>query len=609
MPPPPPTWSLTSSFLNSTGTAPGFSNVLDFFRGLQGSQDRQGNQYLGLSRIDWNVTASNQVSTTVNILRWDSPNGIQTAPTHQFHSSANGSDVVKNETVITRWNSISGQNFVSELRFQWGRDFEAQQPNAGGAYVQVTNGIIFGMPDFLPRAAYPNERRWQASANLSWLHGRHSVQWGFDNSSVRDKIINLFQGGGVYTYSLLNDLALDCSNPALPLGNCLSAATGANQGKHYLRFNQQFDSLGQGGGTVFSNADYAFYVEDTYKPVPTLTLNLGVRYELESMPSPSGNSAVPATARINTDYNNFGPRVGFAWDPFGKHKTVIRGGAGMYYGRTQNSTLFSFLTSDGLRFQGFQFLPGTAGAPVFPQVFSGIPQGTAGRPDVLFASPDFTNPLIYQMQLSVEHELFENFTLSGVYMATRGQRMPLFRDTNLFASTQQATYSVCAVPQAGSSTACSQIERTVSVPFFPGPSTNRPIAAFGRITAAESVVNTWYHGFVLQAKHRFSKGFQMQASFTVSKTIDNDQISQTFFAANQPLNPFNVRDDYSLSNFDQRKRFTLSGYWVLPFSHIGNRPLRAALNGFQVSSILTLGDGRPYSGTISGNPSASYSFE
>jgi hypothetical protein len=259
-----------------------------------------------------------------------------------------------------------------------------------------------------------------------------------------------------------------------------------------------------------------------------------------------------------------------------------------------------------VRFQSFQFLPATAGSPIFPNVFSAIPQGTSGRPDVVFASADFSSPLIYQGQLSLEHELFSNFTLSGIYMATRGQRMPLFRDTNYFPAAQNVTYTVFADPRVGSATTCAgAIERTVSLPFYPGPSTNRPNAAYGRITAAESVVNTWYHGFVVQAKHRFTRGFQMQASFTVSKAIDNDQISQTFSAANQPLDPANVRQDYSLSNFDQRKRFTASAYWVLPFHGISSRPLRLALDGFQLSGILSLGDGRPYSALISGNPTPS----
>ncbi len=275
----------SSSFLTGTGTAPGYNNAVNFFKSLTGPQDRQGNQWLGLSRIDWNATPRNQISTTVNILRWDSPNGIQTAPTHGYHESANGPDIVKTETLITRWTAVVTPSMVSELRFQWGRDFEAQEANGPGPYVSPTNGINFGMANYLPRAAYPDERRWQVSQNLSSLKGRHSLKFGFDFTRVNDLMINLYQGGGQYNYSTLNDFALDCSNPALPLPlkNCVATDTTGSAGvtgKHYSSFNQQFDSLGLDGKTEFPTIDLAFYIEDSFKPLPNLTLNFGLRYDL-----------------------------------------------------------------------------------------------------------------------------------------------------------------------------------------------------------------------------------------------------------------------------------------------------------------------------------------
>jgi hypothetical protein len=154
----------------------------------------------------------------------------------------------------------------------------------------------------------------------------------------------------------------------------------------------------------------------------------------------------------------------------------------------------------------------------------------------------------------------------------------------------------------GSSTTCSNIAGYVATPFYTGA---RPNTNFGYMTVADSVVNSWYNGFVLQAKKRFSRGVQLQASLTISKAQDNGQNSQTFSASNQPLNAANLRQDYALSDFDQRRRFTMSGYYVPPFDRIQNRVLRGALNGFQLSGILALYDGRPYSGTVSGNPTPS----
>ena len=591
-----------STFLTQPGTAPGFSNVQNFFRGLTGPQDRLGSQWIGLSRIDWNASPRNQISTTLNILRWDSPNGIQTAPTHGYHESANGSDGVNNETVIGRWTSTLTPRLVSELRVQWGRDFEFQMPNAPGPYISITNGLNIGMANFLPRAAYPDEKRWQVSQNLNWLRGRHSLKFGYDVTPVNDQMINLYQGGGQYGYSTLNNFAVDCNNPSLPLPlkNCQATDTGQGiVGKHYTSYAQAFDTLGAAGATEFRTWDLAFYLEDSFKPIPSLTLNFGLRYDLQTMPTLKGNPDLPATSQLNTDRNNFGPRLGFAWDPFGKQKTVIRAGAGMYYGRTQNSTIVNLITNNAQRFKSYSFIPATAGSPVFPNVLAGVPTGAAGRPDAVFASKDFANPLIYQMEFALEQEVSKNFTLTAVYLGTRGQRMPLFRDTNLFPPSQTATYSVCGSPQAGSSTACSNVVQTFTVPFFSGA---RPNPSFGYLTIADSVVNTWYHGLVLQAKQRFAHGFQLQAAFTLSKAIDTNQSLITFTSSNQPLNPFNVAQEKALSTLDQRKRFTMSALWQPPFSWIGWKPLQAALNGFQFSGILALADGSPYSGTTSGNP-------
>src|SRR5262249_15142114 len=216
------------------------------------------------------------ISSTVNILRWDSPNGIQTAPTISLDQSMNGSDGVSDETVITRWTASITPTFLSELRFQYRRDFEFQSPNAPAPSVSTTNGINCGMPYFLPRAAYPNEKRIQFSQNLNWLHGRHSLKFGWDVNRVNDLLINLFSGGGVYSYASLQNFALDCGNAALPvpLKGCTADDTGATTGKHYNTFVQAFDTQGLAGRADFKTWDVAGYVEDSFRPRQNLTFNL-----------------------------------------------------------------------------------------------------------------------------------------------------------------------------------------------------------------------------------------------------------------------------------------------------------------------------------------------
>ncbi len=589
------------AFFNSSCTAPGCPQVVSFFQSLVETQPRQGNESVGLGKLDYNLNSNNTLSGSVNILRWDSPNGIQTAPSTAVHHSMNGSDGVHDETAIGKWTTNFSPTFLSELRFQYGRDFEFQLPNAPGPSVSTTNGINFGMANFLPRAAYPNEKRIQFSQNLNWLHGRHSLKFGWDVTRVDDLQINLFSGGGVYSYASLNNFALDCGNAAqpVPLTNCQAATTGGGiVGAHYNSFTQAFDSLGAAGSTDFKTWDYAGYLEDTFRPSSNLTINLGLRYEVQTMPSLHGSPLEPRTSNLKTDTNNFGPRFGLSWSPGNTQKTVFRLGGGIYYGRTQNSTIANLITNNGVRFVSYTLTPTSAGAPIFPNVLSAPPTISGSRPDIVFADPNFVNPITYQGEFSIEREIFKNTTLSAIYMMNRGQRMPVYLDTNLPTPILN-TYTVCGTVLNGTASSCANPAGSITVPFFTGA---RPNSNFGFMTDVASVVNTWYNGLVIQAKHRFSHGFQFDAGFTWSKAQDDDQNSQTFTTSESALNPLDLKRDYSLSDFDQRRRFTMSGVWELPTHNIQSKSLKRLVDGFQISSIVALVDGRPYSGLISGSP-------
>ena len=527
----------STGFFNTSCTAAGCPQVVSFFKSLVETQPRQGNESVGLAKVDYNLSSKNTISGTLNILRWDSPNGIQTAPSTSVHESMNGSDDVNSETAIVRWTSIFSPTFLSELRFQYGRDFEFELPNAPGPSVSTTGGINFGMPNFLPRAAYPDEKRLQFSQNLDWIHGKHSVKFGWDVTRVDDLLSNLFSGGGVYSYSSLNNFALDCGNAALPVpltSSCTADPTGGGvTGKHYTSYAQAFDSLGLAGTTDFKTWDYAGYVEDNWRLAPSLNLNLGLRYDVQTMPSLKGNPLDSRTGNIKTDMNNWGPRFGLSWDPTKDQKTVIRLGGGIFYGRTQNSTIANAITDNGLRFVTYTLTPTQAGSPTFPNVLAAPPTGSGSKSDIQFFDPNFVNPITYQGEFSIEREIVRNTSISAIYMVNRGQRMPVYLDTNLPAATTQ-TYTVCGSAQVGNATTCANPVGTFVSPFYAG---TRPNPNFGFMTDIASVANTWYNGLVLQVKHRFSHGFQMDAGYTWSKAQDDDQNSQTFTANESASNP------------------------------------------------------------------------
>lgn len=603
----------STSFYNkpSSKVAPGFDNLAGLYKGLETLQPRSGNQNLGLAKLDWQMSSANLLSTTLNVLRWDSLNGIQTQPKHGYDATANGSDNVAHEFVITRLSSTLTPTTLNEFRFQYGRDFESQNPNAPGPYVSPSNGINTGMPAYLPRAAYPNEKTLQFVNNLSLVRGSHQLKIGAEMRYVRDSYINLYQGGGVYNYSSLNDLALDCPNATgFPLTGCTPTPTGTGTqftgvaGKHYSSFYQAFDALNQGGAAQFNTVDYALYLQDNLKLGRKLTVNLGLRYELQAMPEvASPNPDLPLSAKFNTDRNNFGPRVGFAWTPV--NKFVVRAGYGLYYGRTQNSTLSQALMSNGARTQTYFFASNYAGSPSFPSTFSAIPTGTASKPDASLLAADYVNPAIHQFEFSLEREVGRGIAVQATYMASRGLRLPYFRDTNLFPTSSTITYTVdCSA--AGSSPACADAPSSFTVPYYT-KGANRPNANYGRLTVAESIVRSWYHGLVLEARKRQGRSLSFNMSLTYAKAIDTGQSgsSATFFSGIYPLDPYNLSSEKAVSVLDQRKRFVSSVVWSPLFFENSDPAVRAILHGWQLSSILTLADGRPIDATVSGSPTSS----
>src|SRR5262249_19181828 len=158
-------------------------------------------------------------------------NGVQTQPVVAVAQSMNGTDKVKTDFFVGSANSVLNDRMLNEFRFQAGRDYEEQLPNGvpPGTTFSSSPGIGFGMPHFLPRAAYPHEQRYQFLDSLTYYRGGHSLKVGADINFVKEQLINLFSGGGVYNYTNFSNMALDC-----PIGasGCTPANTGANTGRH-----------------------------------------------------------------------------------------------------------------------------------------------------------------------------------------------------------------------------------------------------------------------------------------------------------------------------------------------------------------------------------------
>ncbi len=560
---------------------------LAYIRSLTGFVARKGNQRILTPKLDWVINKSNTVSAVYNRMRWNSPAGVQTAAVVNNGITSFGNDKVTLDSLNVRLNSTFSPATVNEARFQWSRDLEqqfGQTPVAGepttanGFPPQVstgTGGITLGKPNFLDRAAYPNEKRVQFADTFTWNLGRHSLKFGGDVNRVSDILDNLFQNAGAYSYSTLADFLTDFSIPSQ---------------KRYSSFNQGFGP----SRFEFKTYDYNAFIQDNFQITPRLMLNLGLRYEYEKLPSPQiPNALEPRTSAFPHDKNNFGPRIGFAYDVFGDGKTSLRGGYGIYYGRIINSTISNAITNTaavGSQVQ-FQFTPSTPGSPIYPNV-TAAPGAGGNKPDIVVFSPNMHMPMIHQSDIILERQIGTNMVVSFSALFSQGRDLPTFVDTNLPAPVGTTTFTLIGGQFAG---------QTITVPKYTGA---RPNTNFGRITEIQSTIHSSYQGYVLQLNRRLTHGLQFQTSYTFSRAKDNNQTSQTFTNGNVPLDVNNLSLEQGRSNFDIPHRLVASLVYAPKtlFSLGGGSKVgRAFLSGWSISPIFVAASGNPYSYGVSGN--------
>ena len=646
----------TPGYLNtvsrSTLTGRGLTNgqidsALSFLNDQTGEVPRRGDQRLFLPKIDWQINSANQFTATYNRLRWKSPAGVQTGATVTRDRTGFGDDIVEVDSLNLRLASTLSNKLINEFRFQWADELNAQfaqsplpgQPTTANGFspqITLTNGITIGKATSLDRAALPDERRFQFADSLTYTTGNHTFKFGTDINRVRDIDDNLFTGAGSYTYGNINDFIVDYTNwttngalrdagvaagASSLLGRC--ATTVANSslplpntantrlaGKCYTsNFSQGF---GQPRFTE-RTTDWAFFAQDDWRVSPRLTLNLGLRWDYEAFPEPFlVNPALPQTANRPSDKNNFGPRVGFAYDLTGDGKTSLRGGYGIYYGRINGTIIINSLINTGTSAgQAVSSVPancsaalcggashanditGNPSAPLFPNILTTAPAGTAA---VNYFRDGFQNPLIHQGDIIVEREIARNTVVSASYLFSYGQHLTTFVDTNLNpASTTQGRVNIVDGPFAG---------QVWEFPFYRAPATGsaRPNGSFGNILEIRDSLSTKYHALVLQANRRLTHGLQFQSSYTLSRAQDNggSQSSATFTPGFSALfDPFDASADSGLSPFDRRHKFVASVVYNTNFTGFSDTA-KAILNGWTISPIVNMYSGFRYTAVTNG---------
>jgi hypothetical protein len=606
---------------------------------LLGAFPRNLDQDVFLGKLDYQFNATNHLNAVFNWQNWKEPYGYNTAATvTNGGATQNGNGGTHERFLIANWTSAFSSDKVNEVRFQYGRDFEFDSTNSGGPSAALTNIASYGETSALPRPAFPDEHRYQIGDDFSFVKGKHSFKTGVDLNFIHELLINLFQGDGNYSYNSTSVPAgATCPTAVAPATAAEEAtfclwvadATGvglgdALTGKHWSSFTQVNDPITHVGKDDFYDNDLGLYFEDTWKLKPSLTVNLGIRYDLQHVPAPPNPNTATAlltlyTLTLNIDKKDLAPRLGIAWQL--QKNMVLRVGYGIFYGKTSNSTYYALRVENGVYQQTFSGCSPTstnpllkACAPTFPNVFFtppgpapaapfagaltptvGIPGGTlpAASTAVHGMTPNFVNPRAHEGEVTLERQLPGRMTLSATYLLTRGLHLPSSYDANVAPATTTRSYDVLATPTGGATVL------TATVPFY----TSRIDPNSGLILNQYSVVNSWYNGLVISLNKPISHDIQMLFNYTFSKALDDGQTAGTngtFFGTDDVLDPYNLHKDYSYSDLDQRHRFVGSIVWAPSFDKdFSSGAVRQIVGGWTVSGIITAATGQPYSAMIS----------
>jgi len=487
------------------------------------------------AKADHQFSQRDQFSARYSLYDVNSTNsrgaGGLSAPT----ASANLSDT--DQTIAVSNIATLSSRMVNETRGQFtNSNLQAPPSDPIGPAVSISGVASFGTLSGSPTRRL--NRLGEVVNNLSYQAGAHAIRSGADFLFNDDTITYPRSIRGTYSFSTLANFLAGAYN---------------NSG-----FTQTFanSTISQ------TNPNIGFYAQDEWKFNARLTLNLGLRYDLQFLRS------------IATDTNNLSPRGGFAWTPFASRKTVIRGGYGLYYDRVPLRALANALLSAGnttivgsLSQIGISLSPTQAGAPVFPNILSSLTLPLGVLFNFSTMNPHMQNAYSEQGSFEIEQQLGNHATLSAGYQHVRGLHLLISVNQNVPACAASENNNGC-----------------------------RPNPAFANNSQYSSLADSHYDALHVSFVQRPVRWGNYRVSYTYSKALDN--VGEFFFSA--PINNFDIWQDYGRSDDDQRNRLVFDGT-IHSAMGKGHTAWQRISHGFQLTAMLQYYSPLPFNITTGAN--------
>jgi hypothetical protein len=582
-----------------TTTSARFPNTVELLTESTGNFTASDRLHNWSTRVDYQINNNHSLNGRFSLSHNLTDNLLGGSPLLAISTTA--TLPTRDYTTVASLISNFGQNIVNQARFQISPNNSARTiPRAPG----TTSLLIGGLGNFGRDFATPFntfQDRLQLEDTVSLLHRNHSFKFGAQYRTVNYRVVNELWFAGEWTFSsgvFPSILAVPAADRAAfagfnvangfpingpPTAN-LSSVQAFNHNLPFL-FRQGF-----GNPEWEDRANYfGAFAQDSWKVGPRFTLDYGVRLDYDGEPAP---------LQSNTYVS---PRLGFAWDPSGNQKTVIRGGAGIFYSPVYYQVAYvtnllndsgEFINQvfktplDGVQSPAAIWAAGVAAGKLPFQALTeadfralGINTGPGSSGRVVFdADPDYKNNYSIQASFGISRQLTNSMAVELAYQMYRGVHIQMSHEVNYAESTAPC------IP-GNTIPACLN-------PALFGPAFARIDPTKAQENIYKSIGNSVYHGMTVSVRKRFSNNFQFDANYTLSRAIDDQTDFNSAFSA---FIPTRLDLDRAVSAFDVRHNFIFNAVYKTPFKPgSGQNPIARAFADISIAPIVQLRSAIPF---------------